>query len=41
MISAFKQVLGGAIHRDVNKDVDKGVNKSAKSLSFSIFYLIA
>jgi hypothetical protein len=41
MISALKQVLGGAIHRDVDKGVDKGVNKDAKSLSLSIFYLIA
>ena len=41
MISTSKQILGGEIHRDVNKDVDKGVNKNAKSLSFSIFYLIA
>jgi hypothetical protein len=41
MISTSKQILGGEIHRGVNKDVDKGVNKNAKSLSFSIFYLIA
>jgi hypothetical protein len=37
----LKQILGGEIHRDVDKGVDKDVNKNAKSLSPSIFFLIA